>query len=65
MSRFNASISIVGIDDPKVQQAVLKLLENSSFLKKELDSRVGTLTESLRRQKSYFDAKIKELQEVK
>ncbi len=65
MSKFNASISIVGIEETKVQQAILKLLENSSFLKKELDYRTQTLTEQLRRQKAYFDAKIKELQESK
>lgn len=65
MSKFNASISIVGIEEAKVQQAILKLLENSSFLKKELDYRTQTLTEQLRRQKAYFDAKIKELQESK
>lgn len=65
MSKFNASISIVGIEETKVQQAILKLLENSSFLKKELNYRTQTLTEQLRRQKAYFDAKIKELQESK
>ena len=65
MSKFNASISIVGIEETKVQQAILKLLENSSFLKKELDYRTQTLTEQLRRQKAYVDAKIKELQESK
>ena len=65
MSKFNASISIVGIEETKVQQAILKLLENSSFLKKELDYRTQTLTAQLRRQKAYFDAKIKELQESK
>ena len=65
MSKCNASISIVGIEETKVQQAILKLRENSSFLKKELDYRTQTLTEQLRRQKAYFDAKIKELQESK
>ena len=62
MSQFNSSISTVGIKEPKVQQAILKLLENSLNLNERLKKQVASLQESLRRQKVYFDAKIKELQ---
>ena len=31
--KFNAAISIVGIKEPKVQKAILLLLENQTFLK--------------------------------
>ena len=62
MSKFNSSISTVGIKEPKVQQAILKLLENSLDLNERLKTQVASLHESLRRQKVYFDAKISELQ---
>ena len=62
MSRFNSSISTVGISEPKVQQAILKLLENSLDLNERLKAQVAELKEGLRRQKVYFDAKINELQ---
>lgn len=62
MSKFNSSISTVGIKEPKVQQAILKLLENSLDLNERLKTQVAALKESLRRQKVYFDAKINELQ---
>lgn len=61
MSKFNSSISTVGIIEPKVQQAILKLLENSLFLNRQLTQQIGSLKEQLRRQKVYFDAKINEL----
>lgn len=41
--RFNSSISIVGIKEPKVQQALLKLLENSLYLNERLDKRISEL----------------------
>lgn len=65
MSKFNSSISTLGIIDPKVQQAILKLLENSLFLNRQLSRQIGSLKEQLRRQKVYFDAKIDELRNVK
>ena len=65
MSKFNSSISTVGIKDPKVQQAILKLLENSLFLNRQLSQQIRSLKEELRRQKVYFDAKIDELRNVK
>ncbi len=61
MSNFNSSISVVGITEPKVQQAILKLLENSLNLNERLKTQVAALQEQLRRQKVYFDAKINEL----
>lgn len=65
MSKFNSSISTLGIIDPKVQQAILKLLENSLFLNRQLSQQIGSLKEQLLRQKVYFDAKIDELRNVK
>lgn len=65
MSKFNSSISTLGIIDPKVQQAILKLLENSLFLNRQLSQQIRSLKEELRRQKVYFDAKIDELRNVK
>lgn len=61
MSSFNSSISTVGIKDAKVQQAILKLLENSLHLNKMFLSQINDLKERLRRQKVYFDTKIDEL----
>lgn len=43
--QFNSSISIVGIKEPKVQQALLKLLENSLYLNERLDKRISELTD--------------------
>lgn len=65
MSKFNSSISTLGIIDPKVQLAILKLLENSLFLNRQLSQQIRSLKEELRRQKVYFDAKIDELRNVK
>lgn len=62
MSRFNSSISTVGIKEAKVQQAILKLLENSIYLNKMFLSQIDDLKEQLRRQKVYFDTKIGEIQ---
>lgn len=41
--RFNAAISVVGIGEPKVQKAILLLLENQSFLKETYDRKVRDL----------------------
>jgi hypothetical protein len=41
--QFNSSISIVGIKEPKVQQALLKLLENSLYLNERLEKRISEL----------------------
>jgi hypothetical protein len=41
--QFNSSISTVGIKEPKVQQALLKLLENSLYLNERLDRRISEL----------------------
>ena len=38
--RFNAAISVVGIKEPKVQKAILLLLENQTFLKETYDRKV-------------------------
>lgn len=42
-NRFNSTVSIVGIKEPKVQQALLKLLENSLYLKESLERKVSSL----------------------
>lgn len=41
--QFNSSISIVGIKEPKVQQALLKLLENSLYLNERLERKISEL----------------------
>lgn len=41
--RFNAAISIIGIREPKVQKAILLLLENQTFLKETYDRKVRDL----------------------
>ena len=41
--RFNAAISVVGIREPKVQKAILLLLENQTFLKETYDRKVREL----------------------
>ncbi len=51
MSKFNSSISTVGITEPKVQQAILKLLENSLYQKERLGKVSGDLQEEIRRLK--------------
>lgn len=40
---FNSSISVVGIADVKVKNAILRLLENSHYLKERLDRKVRDL----------------------
>lgn len=42
-NRFNSTVSIVGIKEPKVQQALLKLLENSLYLRESLERKVSSL----------------------
>lgn len=41
--KFNAAISIVGIKEPKVQKAILLLLENQTFLKETYNRKVREL----------------------
>jgi len=41
--KFNASISVVGISEPKVQQAIQKLMENVLYLKETFDRKVRDL----------------------
>lgn len=41
--KFNAAISIVGIKEPKVQKAILLLLENQTFLKETYDRKFRDL----------------------
>ncbi len=41
--RFNAAISVVGMSEPKVQKALLLLLENQSFLKETYDRKIREL----------------------
>ena len=49
MSRFNSSISVVGISEVKVQQAILKLLENSLNQRELLGKTNDNLSEQIRR----------------
>lgn len=48
MSKFNSSISTVGIKEPKVQQAILKLHENSIYQHNRLSKAAGDLKEEIR-----------------
>lgn len=41
--KYNASISVVGITDAQVQRALMKLAENSEYLKRELLKRENAL----------------------
>lgn len=43
VKRFNAAISVVGMKEPKVQKAILLLLENQAFLKETYDRKVRDL----------------------
>lgn len=49
MSKFNATISYVGIMEVKVQQAIMKLLENSIWNRKTADANRSQLEEQVRR----------------
>ena len=49
MSKFNASVSVLGIQEVKTQQAILKLLENSLWNRETADSNRNELKESIRR----------------
>ena len=49
--KFNAAISIVGIKEPKVQKAILLLLENQTFLKETYDRKVRELRTEVQRLK--------------
>lgn len=40
---FNSSISVVGIADVKVKNAILRLLENSHYLKERFDRKLRDL----------------------
>ena len=49
--KFNAAISIVGIREPKVQKAILLLLENQTFLKETYDRKVRELRTEVQQMK--------------
>lgn len=49
MSKFNASISYLGIVEAKVQQAIMKLLENSLWNRETANSNRKQLEEQIRR----------------
>ena len=53
---FNSSISVVGITDVKVKNALLRLLENSLYLKRHYDRQINDLNvEILRLQQMISD----------
>lgn len=41
--KFNSSISVVGITDVKVKNAILRLLENSLYMKERYDRKIRDL----------------------
>lgn len=59
-SKFSASISILGIADKKTQQALMRLLENTTYLNSRLTSEVRSLKSELERQKAYFENRLNE-----
>lgn len=46
---FNSSISVVGIADVKVKNAILRLLENSLYLKRHYDRQINDLNVEIQR----------------
>lgn len=49
MSKFNASVSTIGIQEVKVQQAIMKLLENSVYNREAAIGNRTALEEQIRR----------------
>lgn len=49
---FNASISTLGIKDRKAQQAILRLLENTTYLNQKIGNDVRMLKQELERLKA-------------
>lgn len=58
--KFSASISTLGISDKKTQQALMRLLENTTYLNSRLTSEVRSLKSELERQKAYFENRLNE-----
>ena len=58
--KFSASISTLGIADKKTQQALIRLLENTTYLNSRLTSEVRSLKSELERQKAYFENRLNE-----
>ena len=58
--KFSASISTLGIADKKTQQALMRLLENTTYLNSRLTSEVRSLKSELERQKAYFENRLNE-----
>ena len=59
-TKFSASISTLGIADKKTQQALMRLLENTTYLNSRLTSEVRSLKSELERQKAYFENRLNE-----
>ena len=59
-TKFSASISTLGIADKKTQQALIRLLENTTYLNSRLTSEVRSLKSELERQKAYFENRLNE-----
>ena len=59
-AKFSASISTLGIADKKTQQALMRLLENTTYLNSRLTSEVRSLKSELERQKAYFENRLNE-----
>lgn len=56
MSKFNSSVSVVGIQEVKVQQAILKLLENCNALNEQIKVERRHRTEEVRLLKQKISA---------
>ena len=49
---FNASISTLGIKDRKAQQAILRLLENTTYLSQKIENMSRQFKQELEQQKA-------------
>ena len=56
--KFNASISTLGIKEPKVQQAIMKLLENSLYH----NSKLSRVSDNLRDENRLLRQRLSELE---
>lgn len=57
--KFNASISTVGVKEPKVQQALLKLIENSLYIKEQYERQISDLKMEIQILRQTIYSKVK------
>ena len=57
--KFNASISTVGVKEAKVQQALLKLIENSLYIKEQYERQISDLKMEIQILRQTIYSKVK------